>query len=1164
MKKPLPTRINWLLLLLLLLSTLPGRAQLLRADGQRIVNDQGQEVILRGMGLGGWMVQEGYMLQLNGVAGPQHEIRAKIQDLVGAEQTQAFYDAWLEGYLSKRDVDSLARWGFNSVRVPLHYNLFTLPAEQEPVAGQNTWLPKGFELTDRLLEWCKANHIYLILDLHAAPGGQGHDAAISDYDASKPSLWESAANRQKTVALWRRLAEHYANEPWIGGYDLLNETNWGFSGANDASGCAEQTNAPLKALLQEITTAIRAVDQQHLIYIEGNCFANNHSGLLPFWDPNMALSFHKYWNYNDKNSIQGLLDLRARYNVPLWMGEAGENSNPWDRAAVALLERNHIGWSWWTLKKIGINTPLEVRMPAGYQRIVDYWKGNAARPSAAEAAAGLAQLVDAYRLPSCFYHPDFTDALFRQVQTSATKAFKPHTLTADQSIFAVDYDLGRNGSAYYDLDSADYHVATGQYQAWNNGYAYRNDAVDIEANQDVASVGYSVGWIDTGEWLQYTVQVPAAGLYDVQLRTASATGGGQVVLSSNGVPLTKAVTLPNTNGWNKWESTMLRDVYLPAGENKLRLTVHNGGFNFNFLQFGAPHAATAAPQLLAATTADAGQRIVLTFNQPLAPVATAAGFTVQVNGAAAPLGGAALLAGAPQRLALTLSRPVTYGDVVTVSYAGTTVTSAAGAALPAFANQPVTVDLPNPAGQKILPGRIEAEDLDVNEGVVVGGAVDEGGGSQVGYLNPGDYFGYNVVVKETGTYQVDYRVAGDSGGPSVINVSSVVDGQATLLETLTVAATGGWQTWQTITGQAFELTEGAQQIRLDVVSGEFNLNWLTFRLTGVPATAPLRLVAGQTNPEGTAVVLTLNKPVRPASVSSKGFRLLLNGAAATVGAATLDADQRLVLALPQPVTPQTVVKLSYDGTGDVKSTTNDALQAFDAAFILNKTELITNLIPGKIKATSFTVNSGLETEACTDTDGGQNIGHADPGDYLDYVVRVEQAGLYQVDYRVASLTDAGAVKLQLLDGGAAQDLHAATFAVTGGWQTWQTFTAPVAVPLTAGRHVLRVLMQASSFNLNWLEFKYQATLSSRAAQAAAVLSVYPNPSHGSFRVKFADPQQPPTRLVVRDLAGRVVLVVPAPARNTAEITVPHSLAKGVYLLTAELPGRTVVQKLLVE
>ncbi len=207
----------------------------LKANGKVIVDGAGQPYILRGMGLGGWMLQESYMFRLGGI-GQQYHIRQKIADLVGEEKTSAFYSAWLSNHTTRRDIDSLAAWGFNSIRLPMHYGLYTLPVEAEPVAGQNTWLARGFEMTDSLLAWCKANKMYLILDLHAAPGGQGNDLNISDRDPAKPSLWESEANQAKTIALWRQLAARYAHEPFIGGYDIINEPNWGFSDSSDRRG----------------------------------------------------------------------------------------------------------------------------------------------------------------------------------------------------------------------------------------------------------------------------------------------------------------------------------------------------------------------------------------------------------------------------------------------------------------------------------------------------------------------------------------------------------------------------------------------------------------------------------------------------------------------------------------------------------------------------------------------------------------------------------------------------------------------------------------------------------------------------------------------------------------------------------------------------------------
>ncbi len=386
----------------------------LHAKGKKIVDGAGKEVLLRGIGLGGWMLQEPYMLRLSGVAVNQQDIKAKIKALIGTEKTKQFYEEWLKDGMQKSDVDSLAAWGFNSIRLPMHYDLFTLPVDEEPVAGKNTWLKKGFELTDSLLSWCSADHIYLILDLHAAPGGQGHDLPIADRDSTKPSLWQSEADRQKTIALWKKLAEHYQNAKWIGGYDLLNEPNWSFEHPLDRNnhGTKEKNNAPLRKLLMKITQAIRSVDQHHLIFIEGNGWANNYNGLLPPWDDNMAVSFHKYWNKNDVASIQKFLDIRQKYNVPLWLGESGENNNEWYRDAIHLVESHDIGWSWWPLKKIGTNNPFEVKMPPGFRKIIQYWKGKGPKPSTEEAYKSLMQLARNYKTKNLVVHYDVLDALF--------------------------------------------------------------------------------------------------------------------------------------------------------------------------------------------------------------------------------------------------------------------------------------------------------------------------------------------------------------------------------------------------------------------------------------------------------------------------------------------------------------------------------------------------------------------------------------------------------------------------------------------------------------------------------------------------------------------------------------------------------------------------------
>ncbi len=572
------------LLVLISLSVSSFGQGFLHRNGQKIVDGNGQNVVLRGLGVGGWMVQEGYMLQTGSFAGSQHAIKQKITDLIGTKNTEKFYDAYKANGITKRDIDSLAAWGFNSIRLPMHYNLYTLPIEKETVSGQNTWLEEGFKMTDDVLKWCAANKIYLILDLHATPGGQGKDANISDYDDSKPSLWESIANQDKMVALWKKLALRYKDNHWIGAYDIINEPNWNFTGTNQ-NGCDEKSNAPLRALQVRVTKTIREVDTNHLIFIEGNCWGNNYNGMFPLWDDNMALSFHKYWNDNDVASIQNMLNFRAQYNVPIWLGESGENSNVWFKEAIALMESNTIGWAFWPMKKIeNLAGVTSVTKTPEYEQLLQYWTTGGKKPTVAFAKKTLMQIAENYKMKKLTIRYDVIDAMFRQVQTTDTKKYKNHTLPG--KVFATEYDLGQNRFAYLDKDVANYDGT--KFTKWNKGGAMRNDGVDIESCTDKSTNGFHVTFIENGEWLQYTVEVKAKTAFDVAIRYSSEVAGGKLFLKDENGKISEAITIPSSGGINNWETVTLKNVVLKQGTNKIIVYFEKGNFNLNFLEFKKP------------------------------------------------------------------------------------------------------------------------------------------------------------------------------------------------------------------------------------------------------------------------------------------------------------------------------------------------------------------------------------------------------------------------------------------------------------------------------------------------------------------------------------------------------------------------------------------------
>lgn len=573
---------GWLLVFVLL--AVPGKSQgFLSTDGQRIVNEKGENVLLRGIGLGGWMLQEGYMLRIYN-EGQQYRIRERIEALLSKEQTQEFYDVWLANHTTRADIDFLKKSGFNSVRLPMHYNLYTLPIEKEPVRGKQTWLEKGFTMTDSLLAWCKANQMYLILDLHAAPGGQGNDLNISDRNPSLPSLWDSEDNQQKTIALWKKLAERYVNEPWIGGYDIINEPNWGFEDSLDKNGLKEKGNGPLRKLMVDITNAIREIDKKHIIIIEGNGWGNNYNGIFPVWDKNMVLSYHKYWNFNDVNSIKGMLEAREKQNVPVWLGETGENSNTWFTDAIRLLEQHNIGWAWWPLKKAGHNNPLEIPSNHNYNNLVDFWNGKRTEPpKESDVYSGLLELATYARFQSNIIHRDVVDAMIRQPHDRSVRPFKDHVIRPGAKIQAVDYDLGVNGEAYFDMDTANYRVS-GKPSTGNKGNVYRNDGVDIFQDSTHYNNFY-VASTEDGEWLQYSVSVQDAGHYQLELMVAAEKDGGIVGVAIDKKATLKQVAIPVTGGIRNWSPVQISGISLTKGSHTIQLKIIKGGISIKEIRF---------------------------------------------------------------------------------------------------------------------------------------------------------------------------------------------------------------------------------------------------------------------------------------------------------------------------------------------------------------------------------------------------------------------------------------------------------------------------------------------------------------------------------------------------------------------------------------------------
>ncbi|MBC8083459.1 MAG: cellulase family glycosylhydrolase, partial [Hymenobacter sp.] len=340
----------------------------LHAAGPRMLDATGREVVLRGYNVGGWLLQESYMLGTD-TLNSQWRIRQGLLRTMPEAEMEKFYQQFRQNFITEADINFLARQGFNCVRLPLHYDLFLTPAQRHArtevtrdpnnprkldtyVRQLSTWYQKnqlfdesekleGFRFIDDVVKWCAANRMYVVLDLHAAPGGQGTDRNIND-NFRPLDLWKRRDAKGRliyqdlTVRLWQKLAARYRREAGIAMYDFLNEPH----NLNPANGLSAD-NQELNTLYSRLIDAVRAQDDQHLLLLEGNGYGNEYTNLTPDKlavsnKSNLAYNAHRYWCSNDPkasdpnpnqiNLLHNLVAFRERWQVPVWVGETGENS----------------------------------------------------------------------------------------------------------------------------------------------------------------------------------------------------------------------------------------------------------------------------------------------------------------------------------------------------------------------------------------------------------------------------------------------------------------------------------------------------------------------------------------------------------------------------------------------------------------------------------------------------------------------------------------------------------------------------------------------------------------------------------------------------------------------------------------------------------------------
>jgi endoglucanase len=399
-------RIFSVLLLTLFLSIGTSAQPFFTTKGKSIIGIDGKPFLIRGTNLGNWLVPEGYMFLFKNANSPRL-IDQTLNELIGPEATQDFWNKYLDAYITAEDIHYLKSIGMNSIRIPFNYRLFT----NENYMGAND-PARGFLYLDRVINWCRKEQLYVILDMHCAPGGQTGDNIDDGF--GYPFLFESPQSRTQCADIWKRIATHYKNEKIIIGYDLLNEPIAHYFDK-------EKLNPLLEPVYKQITKAVREADKNHIIFLGGAQWDSDFRPFGPPFDTKLVYTFHKYWTAPTRDVIQDYIDFSNKYNVPIYCGETGENDDAWVGTFRNMLDSNNIGWHFWPYKKINNSKGIVTfSKPAYYDSVISYANTpkkdfedirNHRTANINEIKKALDGFLENCRLKNCIQNPGYIKAL---------------------------------------------------------------------------------------------------------------------------------------------------------------------------------------------------------------------------------------------------------------------------------------------------------------------------------------------------------------------------------------------------------------------------------------------------------------------------------------------------------------------------------------------------------------------------------------------------------------------------------------------------------------------------------------------------------------------------------------------------------------------------------
>ncbi len=363
----------------------PSVSPFIKAVGRelRIGYGSGDSVVLKGVNLGSWLLIEPWMSGFGKADDPELvdecSIRDAIREAHSPDAVDELIGIYQDSWIKEGDLDRIVEMGLNTVRLNIHYLNLMDETGELITNGSDAF---DFGKIDWLVEAAADRGLYVILDLHGAPGGQNHEfhsGCESDPEAGVTELFnntdtpEGETYQERTVRLWEAIAEHYKDHPNVAGYDLLNEPT-GF--AVDPINIDPLELPALWDLYDRLYEAVRAVDPDHVIFIEATWDFDQLPNPANYAWENVVYEFHYYRTKTKEEAdagvpVEELFDAQRdfidekieddvshqNYGVPVLVGEFSAFSlrESWD---YFFSQFDQAGWSWtlWSYKTVDNST----------------------------------------------------------------------------------------------------------------------------------------------------------------------------------------------------------------------------------------------------------------------------------------------------------------------------------------------------------------------------------------------------------------------------------------------------------------------------------------------------------------------------------------------------------------------------------------------------------------------------------------------------------------------------------------------------------------------------------------------------------------------------------------------------------------------------------------